>query len=465
MDNNLKDRDVLLVRERGSNELHAANMDRGGKVKTAKLNEGDNPDFLKIDRQGNILENFFENFKRQIKDPTRFEFFRVPMEKLNEVIRKLQNAFKNPNKPENKQFLDMHRVEPEDFLKKRSREQSQTQMQAKPEDGTKGYAVNPDLVDWKKLEQIGITRERLEKTGRDNPKSPDKDSNNLDRILNYQKTGLIAIPVRIGEETHYSDARLSLRKQDDGTFAPAVHLIRNKPELERPYFGVQLTGEDKQNLLQTGNLGRIIEPEYPQGKAPVLLSIDRLTNELVAFRADRINVPEKVKGVELNEQQRAGLSAGKSVRIENMTDRNGNPFSASLQFNADKRGFEFQFDRELQQSQKQGNGQNDVPKTFRKKELTGEQRDSLQEGKTVYVDGLVDKKGKGYSGYITLNKETGRTDFMFPKQYRDALAASRVIPDDRHKTQVAVNSEGKTGEATKNVKEPLKKGQTKPDEK
>jgi hypothetical protein len=54
---------------------------------------------------------------------------------------------------------------------------------------------------------------------------------------------------------------------------------------------------------------------------------------------------------------------------------------------------------------------------------------------------------------------------MFPKQYKDALAAGKVVPDDRSKTQVAVNSEGKTNEATKNVKEPLKKGQTQPTEK
>jgi hypothetical protein len=54
---------------------------------------------------------------------------------------------------------------------------------------------------------------------------------------------------------------------------------------------------------------------------------------------------------------------------------------------------------------------------------------------------------------------------MFPKAYKDALAAGKVVPDDRHKTQTAVNSEGKTDEATKNIKEPLKKGQTQPTEK
>jgi predicted metalloprotease len=69
------------------------------------------------------------------------------------------------------------------------------------------------------------------------------------------------------------------------------------------------------------------------------------------------------------------------------------------------------------------------------------------------------------SVFSTLNKETGKTDFMFPKDYKEALAAGKVIPDDRHKAQVAVNSEGKTHEATKDVKEPLKQGQTKPTEK
>ncbi|KAA6314202.1 hypothetical protein EZS27_035144, partial [termite gut metagenome] len=117
------------------------------------------------------------------------------------------------------------------------------------------------------------------------------------------------------------------------------------------------------------------------------------------------------------------------------------------------------------QSQKQGNEQGDAPKTFRKKELSEDQRSSLQEGKTVYIDGLLDKKGKKYSGYITLNKETGKSDFMFPKDYKDALAAGKVVPDDRHKTQVAVNSEGKTNEATKKADKPLEKGQTKPTEK
>jgi hypothetical protein len=458
MNENLKGQDVLLVREKGSNELSVAKMDKDGKVKQVKP-DSENPDLLKIDKHGNILENFFENFMRQVKDPTRFEFFRVPAEKFKEIVRKLQEAFKNPEKSQNKAFIDLHRIDPEDFLKKQGKVQEQTQTQPQPQaqaqTSEKSYAVNPDSIHWDKLEKFGITRESLEKTG------------NLEKMLDYRKTDLMPVSVRIDDETTLrTDARVSLRRQQDGTFVPAVHPIRHKPDLERPYFGVTFSEGDKKNLLTNGNLGRVVDAEFRPGeKTPILLSLDKLTNELVAFRVDKLNAPEKIKGVELSEQQRKELSEGKAVHLDNMTSKNGKEFSASIQFNADKRSFEFLFDNDRKQSQTQENGQPDVQKTFRGKELTQDQRDSLREGKTIHVDGLVDKKGKGYSGYITLNKETGKTDFMFPKQYKEAVEKGLVIPDNRSKTQVAVNSEGKTNEATKNVKEPLKKGQTQPTEK
>jgi hypothetical protein len=99
MSKKLKEEDILLVKEKDSNELSAANMNKNGEVKMTKINEGENPDFLKIDKRANILENFYENFKRQVHEPTRFEFFRVPLERLNEIVQKLQDAFKSPDAP------------------------------------------------------------------------------------------------------------------------------------------------------------------------------------------------------------------------------------------------------------------------------------------------------------------------------------------------------------------------------
>ena len=304
MNEKLKDQDVLLVKEKGSNELQTAKMDKAGNISTAKPDER-NPDFLKIDRGGNVFENFFENFSRQVKDPTRFEFFRVPAEMFQEAVQKLQEAFSDPDKPENREFIETHRVE------------APTK---------KEYAINPDHINWEKFERYGITREGLEKSG------------NLDKLLDYQKTDLMPVSIKFDDETLRSDARFSLRKQEDGTFSPAVHLIRHKPDLERPYFGINFSYEDKQNLLTTGNLGRIAEAEFKQGeKTPILLSLDRQTNELIAFRKEWLKVPDTYKGVTLNEEQKQKLGEGKAVHIEGMTAKNGNPFSADVQFNADIR--------------------------------------------------------------------------------------------------------------------------------
>ncbi|MDR1155061.1 MAG: DUF4099 domain-containing protein, partial [Bacteroidales bacterium] len=93
----------------------------------------------------------------------------------------MQDAFKNPEKPENKAFIDLHRIDPEDFLKKQAQGQTQSQPQAQAFE--KNYAISPDLVHWDKLEKFGITRESLEKSG------------NLEKMLDYRKTDLMPVSI------------------------------------------------------------------------------------------------------------------------------------------------------------------------------------------------------------------------------------------------------------------------------
>ena len=103
----------------------------------------------------------------------------------------------------------------------------------------------------------------------------------------------------------------------------------------------------------------------------------------------------------------------------------------------------------------------EVPKTFRKQELTEKSRLELEAGGTVKVSGLVDKKGKAYQGYITW-KPGEKPAFMFPKDYKAALEEGCVKPAVENEVQVAVNSEGKTVEATRNLKEALQSAQQRP---
>lgn len=164
---------------------------------------------------------------------------------------------------------------------------------------------------------------------------------------------------------------------------------------------------------------------------------------------------------------------GKPLYLEGMISKKGEPFDATVQFNADKRYVEFIFDnhqlqqknrQQTQTSEKQDNVTSqkhdaEPSRVFRGQELDDKKYEKFKAGETVYVDGLTDSKGKAYQGYITFDKETSKTEFSFtnPNKLNDKARA-----DEDHKTQKAVNSEGKTNEATKNIKEPLQSKQQQP---
>ena len=449
MNENLKDKDVLLLKVKNQSELFAATQNKEGKTEGIKPDSPDNPGLIKLDRGGNVLENFFQNYMRQVKNPTQFEFFKVPAEKLMEAFGNLQKAFQNPDTPENKKFIELHRVNP-DIPK-------QTQTQS----SEKSYAINPDLVQWDKLNNYGITRESLEKSG------------NLEKLLNYQKTDLMPVALKFDEETLRTDARFSLQKQDDGSFKPNIQMIRHKPDLERPYFGIKFTEDDKNNLLTTGNLGRVVDVEFKKGeKTPVLISLDKQTNTLATFHKEWVKVPDTYKGAKLDEEQKQKLINGEKVEIKGMISAKGKPFDGEVQFNADKRYFELIFNNNQKQTenQKQDTGQNEtkevrIPKNILGVNLTEKQRGDLKAGEHIYVSGMKDKEGQDFNAYIKVNAEKNKLDFFKFNPDKAKKQGAEVTPDNAHKTQVAKNNNGNTTEATKNVNEPMKSGQTQPTEK
>lgn len=440
MNEQVNDQEILLVTEKGSNNLNVVSgINEDGTPKSVKPTKENEPAFLKIDKNADVLENFFKNFLSQSKDPTHFHFFKIPLELFESITPVLKEMLKDPDNPSNKEALDAYKVLPEAFAPKEYQ------------------ALDESRINWDQLAQLGITKEKLERSG------------SLEPMLNWQKSPvLITIKTEALGESVYSDARLSFREDTDGNLKLRIHNIRNAPELNFPFMGATFTKEDKDNLRQTGNAGRLIEIEPKEGmKMRAFVSIDKLTNELVALRADRVKIPDEFKGVKLSEEQQKDLAEGKGVYLENMKSKKDTLFNGTVQVNADRRSLEIHFSNNPRQSQSQHQSENqpEAPKTFRKKELTEDQQASLNEGKTVYVSGLTDRNGKNYNGYITWKPEDGKTNFMFATDYKKALEQGLVKPDDRHKVQVAVNSEGKTNEATKKVKEPLEQGQTAPTEK
>ena len=411
-------------------------IDEKGNLKTTEAKATNQASFLKFNSKDGLLKNFMDNFLKQFNDPTRFGLYKVLSNNVEQGVDNLRTMLQSREKPENKQQLAEMGVPFEDYL---PRQKNAT-------------AIDPEKVDWKMLDSLGLSRERLEQSGE------------LEKLLNWQKSKLVTIAVPVGDTTIYTEARLAFRTDENGNIGLAVHSMRKEPQLDYPYMGYKFSPEEKEQLLTTGNLGKTIEVTPKNGEPfSAYVSIDPQTNEIIALRADRVNIPKEIKGVTLSDAQYKDLVEGKAVKVEGMTAKSGKSFDATLQVNAEKKGIEFIFDNgrglkeQQQQTQQQG-----APHKLCGLELSEKQREALDSGRTLYLKNMVDKEGKSFNAYVRMDKEQNRPRFYKWNPDKSQKNGKVEAVAEEHKTQVAVNNHGKTNEATKHVKEPLKTGQTQP---
>ena len=443
MESNNNDNYVLVLEDRTEvkNEQEAGKLsvvsgvDDKGNLKTTEAVAANQAAFLKFNNKDGLLKNFMTNFLKQFNNPTHFGLYKIVADNVEQGVDNLRTILQSREKSESKQQLAEMGVPFEDYL---PRQKNAT-------------AIDSEKVDWKMLDDLGLSRERLEQSGE------------LEKMLNWQKTNLVTIAVPIGDTTIYTEARLAFRTDDNGNIGLAIHPLRKEPQLDFPYMGYKFSPEEKEQLLTTGNLGKTIEVTPKTGEPfSAYVSIDPQTNEIIALRADRVNIPKEIKGVTLSDTQYKDLVEGKAVKVEDMTAKSGKTFDATLQVNAERKGIEFIFDnnrgfKERQQIQQQG-----VPHKLCGLELSEKQREALDSGRTLYLKNMVDKQGQPFNAYVRMDKEQNRPRFYKwnPDKKQETGKEKVVAVAEEHKTQVAVNNHGKTNEATKHVKEPLKTGQT-----
>ncbi len=341
-------------------------------------------------------------------------------------------------------------------------------------------------VDWKELERFGVKRENLS----------EKD---MKALMNYGKTNLVTVNPTFGGDSYELQARLSFQKTEDGKLKLTPHFVRHEPRLDVPHNGYTFTDEDKQMLKQTGNLGRQVDvADTKTGEfRPSYISIDRLTNEIVDVPTNKVRIPNRIGLTELSKAEQEILRAGLALPKE-VTLKGGRKFEAMLQVNADKRDVEFVPEYLWQgQSQRRGNGQEkkqksketpDTPVLQQKEDgnqengqrrnrswtnedgsirpigkwkddkFTEQQKADYVAGKVVVLANAKDDKGQPCTKYLKFYPDLGRP---LATEYNPDLAQT-VAPSNESRTQLAVNNEGKTNEATKHLKEPLTQGQTAP---
>ena len=446
MESNNSDNYVLVLEDRTEvkNEQEAgklsvvSSIDDKGNLKTTEAIAANQAAFLKFNSKDGLLKNFMTNFLKQFNEPSRFGLYKMLADNVEQGVDNLRTLLQNREKPENKQQLAEIGVSFEDYLPQKKN----------------ATAIDESKIDWIQLDNLGLSRERLEQSGE------------LERMLSWQKSNLVTIAIPIGDTTIYTDARLAFRTNEQGDIGLAIHPLRKEPQLDFSYMGYKFSPEEKEQLLTTGNLGKTIEVTPKNGEPfSAYISIDLQTNEIIALRADRVNIPKEIKGVTLSDTQYKDLVEGKAVKVEGMTAKSGKTFNATLQVNAERKGIEFIFDsnrgfkERQQQTQQQG-----APHKLCGLELSEKQREALDSGRTLYLKNMVDKQGQPFNAYVRMDKEQNRPRFYKwnPDKKQETGKEKMVAVAEEHKTQVAVNNHGKTNEATKDVKEPLKTGQTQP---
>lgn len=66
---------------------------------------------MRVDKHGDVFSNFFSNFFRQLKNPSRFSFFKVPEEDAIKVAEAIQKHIEQPNAKSEK-LMKQHEVQP-----------------------------------------------------------------------------------------------------------------------------------------------------------------------------------------------------------------------------------------------------------------------------------------------------------------------------------------------------------------
>ena len=501
------EKDVLVVRDEKTGEISVvAGLNADGTPKRTPAKAENAQSFLQFDRHGDVLDNFFKNFFRQCKEPSRFGFYRVAADQADKLLEVIKDLLKDPEG--NKEMLAPHKVDTSGYEKKVQEEQSaekqeqpgqkqddepkkQEEMEQKNEQNQKspqqaqsnrGYQpIDESKINWKELEEKwGVKRDDLEKSG------------DLNRMLNYGKSDLVRVSPNFGGEAFELDARLSFKKDGEGNVSLVPHFIRKEQKLDE-YKEHKFSDDDRKNLRETGNLGRVVDlVDRETGEIiPSFVSIDRKTNEITDVPANKVRIPERIGKTEITKQEQDMLRAGLPVRDKLIERKDGRKFVTTLQVNVEQRGVEFvpgtgksprtaqtqETKGDTSKSQAQG-GENaaQTKKEQRRNTWTNEdgsirpiskwsgvsftdqQKADYVAGKAVKLENVTDKQGFHATMYIKFNPEKGR-----PYRYdTNPDNAQQVAPSNESRTQVAVNNDGKTNEATKNLREPLQKGQTNP---
>ena len=157
MESNSNDNYVLVLEDRTKvkNEQEVGKLsivsgvDDRGSLKTTEAVAANQAAFLKFNNKDGLLKNFMTNFLKQFNNPTHFGLYKVLADNVEQGVDNLRTMLQSREKPESKQQLAEGGVSFDDYLPQKKNT----------------TAIDQEKMDWRMLDDLGLSRERLEQGG------------------------------------------------------------------------------------------------------------------------------------------------------------------------------------------------------------------------------------------------------------------------------------------------------------
>ena len=157
MESNSNDNYVLVLEDRTKvkNEQEVGKLsivsgvDDRGSLKTTEAVAANQAAFLKFNNKDGLLKNFMTNFLKQFNNPTHFGLYKVLADNVEQGVDNLRTMLQSREKPESKQQLAEVGVSFDDYLPQKKNT----------------TAINQEKMDWRMLDDLELSRERLEQGG------------------------------------------------------------------------------------------------------------------------------------------------------------------------------------------------------------------------------------------------------------------------------------------------------------
>lgn len=157
----------------------------------------------------------------------------------------------------------------------------------------------------------------LQKLGLANGSRLNIDEDDLSALLAGKRTDMLRLENLDRDGLHIPalDAKLSLRRKDDGALEVLAHPIYKQADV--PSYLTDAEAEQLEKGEAVNVLKTIADGEGD--KREVLIEFDKDTNEFIVINTDQVTAPEEINGKPLTQEQKDRYRKGKEVTTEDGT--------------------------------------------------------------------------------------------------------------------------------------------------